>query len=188
LIDRYIKKSDDDALDRLENEIVALQREYFAARSDPLREVLALHNYGFVGDPVFDSLLRELIDRHGIAEYYLYPTPAGILMYNRDGKAMLMVVETEESMESHYEMACDNEAPDSLLNALRERRIIPYFRDGDGMYSRDLGNGWHRYIEPAQVCQGREKYYWALFKLAPGELEQPAVSFNDFLRSHQPAG
>jgi CheY-like chemotaxis protein len=188
LIDRYIKKSDDDALDRLETEIVALQREYFAARSDPLREMLALHNYGFVADPAFATLMRAVIDEHRIAEYYLYPTPAGILMYDRDGKAMLMVVETEESMESHYEMACDNEAPGSLLTALHERRIIPYFRDGDGMYSKDLGNGWHKYIEPAQMCQGREKYYWALFKLAPGELAQPATSFNDFLRSHQPAG
>ncbi len=185
LIDRYIKKSDDDVLDRLESEIVTLQREFFLDRSDPLREMLSLHNYGFVTDAAFCALLREVIASHAIVEYYLYPNPAGILLYDRDGRAMLLVVETEDGMESHFEMAGDNEAPPSLLLALRERRVIPYFRDGDGMYSRDFFNGWHKYIEPARLCKGKQNYYWALFTLAPGELAQPASSFSDFLRSQQ---
>jgi CheY-like chemotaxis protein len=186
LIDRYIKKSDDNALDRLEIEIQALQAEYFAARSDPLRELLTLHNYSFVGDPAFCALMRDILARYGIVEHYLFPSPAGVLLYDSEGKAQLMVVETEASMDSHYEMACDNDAPQSLLDALQERRVIPYFREGDGMYSEAFSSGWHRYIEPAQVCRGQQDYYWAVFALAPGELGQPAISFNQFLREHQP--
>jgi CheY-like chemotaxis protein len=186
LIDRYIKKGDDEALDRLETEIVALQREYFLERTHPLRDMLALHNYGFVTDPAFAALMLDLVDTHGIVEYYLFPAPAGVLMYDRDGRAMLLVVETEASMQSHFEIAADNDAPPSLLTALEERRIIPYFRDGDGMYSSDFFKGWHKYIEPAQLCKGKEPYYWALFQLDPGELAEPASSFNDFLREHQP--
>lgn len=187
LIDRYIKKSDDDALDRLESEIAALQHEYFAARSDPLRELLALHNYGFVGDPWFAVLVREVVARHGIVEHYLYPNPSGILLYDRAGKAFLMVVETDASMDAQFEVASDNDAPPSLLEALRERRVLPWFRDGDGMYSKDYGANWHKFIEPAQVCKGNQVYYWALFELAPGELAGPSTSFNEFLREHQPA-
>ena len=182
LIDRYIKKSDDDALDKLETEIVALQREYFAARSDPLRELLALHNYTFVADPAFVALVKGLLKEHAIVEHYVFSNPAGILMYDSDGQAQLMVVETEASMTSHYEVACDNEAPQSLLVALRERCIIPWFREGDGMYSADFANGWHKYIAPAQVCQGEQTYYWALFKVEPGELAEPASSFSQYLR------
>ncbi len=187
LIDRYIKKSDDDALDKLEAEIVALQREYFAARSDPLRELLALHNYSFVSDHAFTQLVKGILKEQRIVEHYVFSNPAGILMYDCDGQAQLMVVETEASMTSHYEVACDNEAPQSLLVALRERCIIPWFREGDGMYSADFAAGWHKYIAPAQVCKGAQKYYWALFKVAPGELAEPASSFSDYLREREPA-
>ena len=106
-------------------------------------------------------------------------------MYDSDGAAQLMVVETEASMTSHYEVACDNEAPQSLLVALRERCIIPWFREGDGMYSADFAAGWHKYIAPAQVCKGAQDYYWALFKVAPGELAEPASSYSQYLRERE---
>lgn len=187
LIDRYIKKSDADALDRLEAEIHTLQLDYFAARSEPLRELLALHSYSFVSDPAFSALVRELVREHGIVEHYLYPSPAGLLMYDTDGRALLMVVETEAGMNAHYEVACDNDAPQSLLDALSERRVIPWFRDGDGdgMYSSRHAEGWHRYIQPAQVCRGVQNYFWGLFRLEPEELAGEALSFNEFLRKYQ---
>lgn len=185
LIDRYIKKSDENALDRLESEIYALQREYFSARSEPLRDLLALHSYSFVADPAVVGLVRELVAEHGIVEHYLYPNPAGLLMYDTVGRAMLLVVETEAGMNAHYEIANDNAAPQSLLDALQERRVIPYFHDGDGMYTEAFADGWHKYIEPAQVCRGTQNYFWALFKLEPGTIANDTYSYNDFLRTHQ---
>lgn len=185
LIDRYIRKSDDDALDQLKAAIMALQREYFAARSTPLLHMLKLHNYGFMGDPVFAEQFNLLLSKHGIVEYYVFPGPAGILLYDSAGKAQLMVVETEASMHSHYEVACDNDAPPSLLTALRERLVIPYFREGDGMYAPQFANAWHRHTAPAQLCRGAQNYYWALFKLAPGELQEPARAFDDYLRERE---
>ncbi len=187
LIDRYIKKSDDDALDLLETEIVALQRAYFAELSHPLRELLQLHNYSFVSDPVFAELVKELVKEHGIVEHYVYSSPAGILMYDRHGKAQLMVVETEASMHSHVEVACDSDAPASFLTALRERLIIPCFRTGDGMYSSAFSQGWHKYTAPARLCRGAQNYYWAMFRLEPGELEEPARPFAAFLREREAA-
>lgn len=184
LIDRYIKKSDDNALDRLEFEISALQQEYFSARSEPLRDLLALHSYSFVSDPAVVALVRELVAQHGIVEHYLYPDPAGLLMYDTDGRAMLLAVETEAGMNAHYEIACDNAAPQSLLDALAERRVIPYFHGGDGMYTEAFSDAWHKYIEPAQVCRGQQTYYWALFTLGPGVIAQDTYSYNDFLRTH----
>ena len=187
LIDRYIKKSDDDALDKLETEIVALQHEYFAARSDPLRDILSLHNYSFVSDLTFAELVKRLLREMHIVEHYVFSGPSGILMYDSEGQAHLMVVETEASMNSHHEVACDSDAPASLLEALRERCIIPWFRQGDGMYSSSFSAGWHKYIAPAQVCRGKQDYYWALFRLEPGELQEPASSFSDFLREREAA-
>jgi CheY-like chemotaxis protein len=185
LIDRYIKKSDDNALDRLETEILALQKEFFAAQSDTLRDLLALHQYTFVCDPAISAKVSALREQHAIVEHYLFPNPAGILLYDGDGKARLMIVETDASMESHLEMARDNEAPPSLLAALRERCIIPFFHAGDGMYSRSFGESWHQYCQPAQVCRGRQMYYWALFDLPPNYMPEPMLSFSQFMRNQQ---
>ena len=55
------------------------------------------------------------------------------------------------------------------------------------MYSQAFANGWHKHIAPAQVCRGSQNYYWALFKLAPGELAEPSSSLADFLREREPA-
>ena len=187
LIDRYIKKSDDNALDKLEAEIVVLQKEFFMHKSDTLRDLIALHHYTFVGDPAFAALVRELSERHAIVEHYLFPSPAGILLYDRDGKARLLVVETNESMDSHHEIARDNDAPPSLLAALQERCIVPFFYDGDGMYSDAVGNGWHRYCQPAQVCRGHQTYYWALFEVPPAFMLDKVVPFAQFQSVQQEA-
>ncbi|HEY0488052.1 MAG TPA: response regulator [Telluria sp.] len=185
LIDRYIKKSDGNALDRLEFEINALQQEYFSARSEPLRDLLALHSYSFFSDPAVVALVRDLVAEHGIVEHYLYPDPAGLLMYDTDGRAMLLVVETEAGMNSHHEIASDHAAPQSLLDALAERRVIPWFHEGDGMYTEAFADGWHKFIEPAHVCQGQQTYFWALFTLEPGVIARDTYSYNDFLRTYQ---
>jgi CheY-like chemotaxis protein len=185
LIDRYIKKSDDDALDRLELDILALQRSYFEERSEPLRELLALHDYRFVSDPAIAALVRQLELEHGFVEHYLYSNPAGILFYDSEGKAQLLVLETAASMDSHYEVARDNEAPSSLLEALRGRCIVPYFRRGDGMYAQAYSQLWHRHVAPASLCRGAQDYYWALFALEPDELKHPTSGFSHFLRDRE---
>jgi hypothetical protein len=87
-------------------------------------------------------------------------------------------------MNAQYEIALDGGAPPSLLEALEQRRVVPNFSDGDGMYSPVRHKEWHRFTAPAQTCQGRELYYWALFALEPGFLEGPVESFSSFLRGH----
>lgn len=184
LIDRYVRKSDVHALDRLEAELTQLQEAYFLAQSEALRMLLALHDFSFVNDPAICGLVREIGARHKIVEHYLYKSPPGFLMVERDARPWLLAVETEHSMNAHFEIALDGGAPPSLLEALEQRRVVPNFSDGDGMYSPVRHKEWHRFTAPAQSCHGREPYYWAMFALDPGILEGPVESFADFLRKH----
>ena len=155
-----------------------MQAAYFDGQSDPLRDLLAAHNYGFMSDPAVAKLVRQLSAAHNIVEHYLHPSPAGIALHDRSGHVRLLVIETEGGMQAHYEVARDNDAPAALLSALQERRIVPCFAS-DGMYSEEFRGDWHRYCLPAQRCQGDQPYYWALF-------EQPnaGVSFYDFIQDH----
>jgi len=191
LIDRYIKKSDERALDQLETEIVALQADYFAGQSETLRELMVLHNSPFLRDPAITALVRELAPRMGFVEHYIFPNPSGILFLDRHGKAMLMIIETEKGFGSQYEIARDSDAPPSLLYALQERRVIPFFSDaeGDGMYASGMGDNWHRYCAAPQICDGLERYFWALFELPAHYFAAPVLSHAQFLRElHAPDG
>lgn len=184
-IDRYIRKSDDDALETLEAQILDLQRAFFAAKSEGLSGIFALHDYGFVLDPAIAALVKEISERFDIVEHYLFTSPTGFLLYDCEAKPRLLIIENGQSMNSHYEVAQDNGAPPSLLTALKEYRIIPNFSAGDGMYSAVFGEKWHKHCAPAQICYGREPYFWALFELAPDALPGAAMPFMQFLRARQ---
>lgn len=188
LIDRYIQKSDSNALDLLEIEIAALQRDYFADHSATLCKLLTLHDYRFLDDAALAALVERLSAQHGFVEHYLYPTPSGILFFDKRGRARLMMIETESGMEAQYEIARDSDAPASLLKALDERRVLPFFSDGDGMYSPAVGDNWHRYCMPAQICAGRERYYWALFDMPRHYLQGPVYSYVQFLHDERAPG
>jgi CheY-like chemotaxis protein len=188
LIDRYIKKSADDALDRLEREIAELQQAYFLDQSKTLRDMLVLHDFSFLQCAALTRVVRQLYIQYDFVEHYIFPNPSGILFLTRDGQARLMIVETERGLQAQYEVARDSNAPASLLTALQERRVLPFFPHlgGDGMYSDDIGQHWHRYCRVPEVCHGRESYFWALFELPPELPLTAVVPYRDFLRQQRP--
>jgi CheY-like chemotaxis protein len=180
LIDRYLKKSDTQALDRLELEIAALEREYFVEKSGALKDLLARHSFSFLSDDTFAKLVNDLTAQYGFVEQFLFPDPAGILFLGADGKPTLMVVETLVGLTSHLEAAQDYGAPASLQAALREEKVVPFFWNSGGMYT-EASVDWERYCLPARVCSGREDYYWALFDLPARFLNKPVYPYNKFL-------
>ena len=184
LIDRFIKKSDPNALDHLETEIHNLQTAFFISQSRTLKELLARHSYTFLSDPAIGALAEQLCSRYGFVEYYLFPNPTGILFFDANGKATLMVVETEASLISHFEIAQDVGGPPELLSALRELRIVPFFHEKGSRYSETI-HDWLSYCLPAQICSGRQNYYWALFDLPPHYLQGSVYSYAEFLRSQR---
>jgi CheY-like chemotaxis protein len=187
LIDRAIRKHTGDASGQLGRAIASLQQQYFSELSNALRAPLALHSFAFIGDPAVAQLVREISAEHAIVEHYLYAQPSGLLLYDADGRARLLVIETGAGMDAHHEVARDSGAPASLLEAIEARCIIPFFRHGDGMYADTVGERWYRYCEPARVCNGGQPYFWALFDLGAHELPQPAAPFSLFQAAHRGA-
>jgi CheY-like chemotaxis protein len=184
LIDRAIKKSDGNALDQLVCAMASLQQRYFDDRSAALCALATLPTFSFIGDPAVAKLVQGLITEHAIVEHYLYAQPGGLLLYDAAGRARLLVIETAEGMQSHHEVARDSGAPPSLLQAIETRCIIPFFRNGDGMYDDSVGERWYRHCAPAQVCLGAQPYFWALFDLEPHELPEPVAPFARFQAGH----
>lgn len=182
LIDCFIQKNDMGAFDRLDKEIIRLQREFFNAQTRTLKDLLTRHSYSFLSDPAMVTLVNQLCMRHRFVEHYLFPNPPGILFFDNQGAATLMVVETENGLTAHAEIAEDQGAPPELLAALRERKAVPFFSDTNGMYLKDIGDSWLSYCLPAQVCLGTKSYYWALFDLPSQYLQGSVYSYSEFSR------
>jgi CheY-like chemotaxis protein len=181
LIDRYLKKSDPNALDQLEVEIAALEREYFIERFGTVKDLLIRDSFSFLSDEVFAGLVDDLMKQHGFIEHFLFSNPPGVLFFDAAGKPTLMVVETKIGLVSHLEAAQDFNASDDLRTALKEERIVPFFWKSGGLYT-ELSEDWSQYCQPAQVCSGREEYYWALFDLPAKFLSRPVYPYNGFLQ------
>jgi CheY-like chemotaxis protein len=163
LIDHAICKSDPDALDQLAGAIAALRLAYFLELSDATIPPASLGEYSFLADPAVAELVRDVCAEHGVVEHYLHAAPCGLMLVDAAGRARLMAIESADGMRAHHEVARDSGAPPSLLEAIDARCIVPWFRNGDGMYDESVGERWYRFCEPARVCEGAQTYYWALF-------------------------
>ena len=183
LIDRFIKKSDPDAISRLEADIAMLQKEFFDGQTRTLKDLLSRHSYAFLTDPAMEFLVEQVCTRYRFVEYYLFPNPAGILFFDSQGNATLMVIATKNCLMTQLEIAQDQGAPPELLSALRELRLVSFFSDTGGVYQKEIGDDWLPYCLPPQIYRGREDYYWALFDLPRDYLPCPVFSYGEFLQS-----
>jgi CheY-like chemotaxis protein len=181
LIDQYIKKNDPIAISRLELAINSLKNVFFAEQTSTLKDLLTRHTYTFLADTAIAALVEQLYRAHGFVEHYLFPNPSGILFIDVNGKAKLMVIETNTSLMAHYEMAQLENAPDELLVALKTHQLIPFFSDSDGAYESSMHETWMNYCKPLQICNGSKNYYWAIFNFPQHYLNGDIYSYKEFL-------
>jgi len=181
LIDRYLKKQNPGVLDRLELEIEQLQQEYFIEKSDLFQDYLVKPSFSFLSDPVFARLARSLAQRHGFVEHFIFSEPMGLLFFDADGKPTLMVVETKAGFAAHLDIAQEYGAPAELKTALNEQKVVPFFWKSGGMFT-EKSNDWQQYCLPAQVCAGREEYFWALFDLPEKFFNRAVFPYKKYLR------
>jgi CheY-like chemotaxis protein len=184
LIDRYVRKQDADAPLQLERQIAQMQQAWFLDQERVAHDLLAMHEYSFLQCRRVAEVVRQLYLRHGFVEHYVFPQPNGILLIDGAGAPQLMVVETEAGMQAQYEIARDSGAPLSLLQALEQRQVLPFFNHAghDGMYDKAVGGNWQRYCQPPQVCQGDETYYWALFGMPNSYLREQPYTHAQYMR------
>jgi CheY-like chemotaxis protein len=180
LIDRFILKQDPDVIPVLNRAIVDLQLAYFENLGRTVMDALALGSHTFLRDPLFVEVFRQICTRLDIVEFYLTATPEGILMLDADGVPSLLVVQTEEDMLTHYEIAYDQAAPPALLGALKSNRMVPYFWQSGGEYGPDC-HDWQSCLYPATEIKGREWYYYAVVPNPGGFQLGTVIPYNAFL-------
>jgi CheY-like chemotaxis protein len=182
LIDRFIRKNDPRAMDKLQQAIVALQQRYFERAGQFVSEAMALGDVHFLRDPVFVPVLRDVLQQFPAVECYLHVNPTGLLLLDADGDGRFLLIQTDDDLRTHYEIASDLGAPIEVLTALRDGTALPWFGSRDGFYSDEPGAPPVRMI-PATTLRGEHWYHYALIDGVAGRFGlNRVVSYRRWLR------
>lgn len=167
IIDRFIIKHDVDAGGKFVTAVTQLQEEYFGEVTAPAARVLDAHGPSFLTDPTFTRFCRAILEREGIAEYYLSAEPPGLLMVRPDGRLRFLLVQDEAALRFHQEMAGDcGVAPRELIEQLGCRDRQPWFPTAHGYYDVSC-LAWQNHLYPADRV-GTGGWYCSVIEADPG--------------------
>ena len=137
IIDRFFLKDSEDVHSRVNQAIDELQYEFFAKVNNPLVQSLIVETYDFMRNERIADFVNGLVKAGKVTEYYLWSQPRGYLLSDINGKLSFLYVCSDADLESHYEEAEAEDAPDELLQILEAGTHVPWFNTEDGFYSED---------------------------------------------------
>ena len=166
IIDRFIVKDTPNFFNIINETISELQQAYFQHISRSILSTLPSSVSKCLHDPSFYELFQSLIQQHDIVEYYLLEASGSMLMLDKFAKPYWLIVKSGEDIETYYHIAVDNDAPEDICTALKNKHRIPFFyRESDYLTPT---NEWNKFLHPANQLVGVETFYYAL-------LEDPAA-------------
>lgn len=161
IIDRFIRKNDPHAIQRLAAAIRELQHRYFERAGAFVAETLALGDFGFLRDPAFRRAFASMTADFQPTESYVHCNPTGLLLLDAMGRGRFLLVQTDEDLRAHYEIAEELGAPQGVLAALRDGEAVPWFGSKDGYYTPTLVDP-EACLFPATAVKGDRWYYYSL--------------------------
>lgn len=161
MIDRFIRKQDPAAGEKLQEAIAELQQQYFSRVGAFVAETLALGDFSFLRAPAVLAAVRKLIEPFRPVECYVHVNPSGLLFLDADGTGRFVMVQSDDDLRTHYEIASDQGASRIVLAALLDESALPWFESRDGFYQRGMENTGIA-LYPATAVQADRMYYCAV--------------------------
>lgn len=150
LIHRFINKSDPEAIDKIRDALLDMQRAYFRGISETLRSSLMLGSPGFLADAEFGAFFADLRRRERFAEYYLVDDPHGFLLLRDTGELSRLVVHHETECAELAEKARRQGAPTELCDKIESGRSLPWFYETIESFMDAEPYEWYDYVHPAE--------------------------------------
>lgn len=171
LIDRFIIKSQPDAVGEVRRAVAELQLRYFSAISETLRATLMLNPPPFLADPAFTAMFAKLRAEQNFVEYYLVADPDGFLLLTDEGTLYRLIVLGDAAMDAQTGTARQASAPMEVIRALESRSALGYFFDSLEEFYDTQEYEWQDYLVPAQRLEGEQTWYWALIESPPVDID-----------------
>lgn len=159
IIDCFLQKGSETLADDIKEYLSTLSKEYFFDRSKPLLTHLEIDRKFPLSDPVFISFFKNWCIENNIQEYYLLDKQGDMQVIDIHGKKANFIIHTDKTLDEFYEIYQDNKDTSNLVEAVKERKSIPFF--GAGLEGWQFPPGeWPKHFYAPNVIEGREKYYW----------------------------
>jgi len=171
LIDKFILKSDPDAISYLNQSIVELQLEYFKAKTQSLLAAISAESGFSLRDASFIKMFKRICEQNSIVEFYLIESSGSFLMRDKEGRPTWLIVRTAKDLEMYYEVAREDKAPEKVLSQIKSCQAIPFFANSNDFYSV-TADSWEKYLYPAKTVRGNIDYnYFTISHLPHYPLE-----------------
>lgn len=165
IIDYYIRKDDPRLAERMEEVLNKAQENYFKLISTNVTKLIIGKDWrpSALQDPMYQHLIKDIIKKYDIVEYYILETAGSYLFMDASGRSYGLFIADDEAMNTMVREAFypANNVSAKVIEMLRKREKILCYYD---RYSITLPhiNFWEKYLYPANKLEGRTTYYWAL--------------------------
>jgi CheY-like chemotaxis protein len=176
-IDYYLRKSDENMLEQLENTIHQMQHAFFNELSSNIKSEAVDSGTPFFADPELARYFQSVCDSLDVREYYYLTGPSRFALLCGDGSKSLCVIYAEEDIQQQLKILSEEDAPVELYNSIASHEYIPLFSSEDGFYEPEsLGLGTNIY--PAEKIQGKTNYYCAVISEQEAKTDFNTLVFN----------
>jgi CheY-like chemotaxis protein len=167
LIDRYLTKTVG-MYPTLNTYIKELQQTYFIEQSHSLFNFVLPKNR-ITQEATFKKVFQTLIQKNNIVEYYLVNHQGAFLLSDAQGKMYYLDILSETDLNTYIDIAIGNEAPQHLIDSLRNHSAMPFFlNEAD---QQKPVKEWD--LQPAQVIERNSgRVYYHLTPLSEGQYTQ----------------
>lgn len=163
LIDKFVKK-DFGIADKLKAYIDELTQLYFHQKTLPLLSHIEVSKSSPLSDQRFVTFFNHWCVENKVEEFYLINKQGSFLLKHVSGELSYFIVMSEQDKIEFLNLSDElSEEAKPLLNALANGKLIPFFGAEKEFWDIDVKD-WDRYFYPANVIEGREKYYWTVVK------------------------
>lgn len=182
LIDAFVQKQSSDIITSINDNIAALQYDYFQNVSKLITKLLAMDNTTFINDTAFIEFFVCLCKEKKIVEYYLIDITGSFLMLDADAKPSFLTVKLYDDLELHYELAQNAKAEEAVLDDIRSGNKIPFALQTKDYYGYDASD-WKKNLYHAEELKGENTYYYAYITADIGynNEAQPIASYHQYL-------
>lgn len=162
IINRFINKSDPNFPIQLKQAVTILKEAYFRDFSAKLLPCIPDKNGMLLQNPTYINFVKNLQDQFNIVEYYLLDTLGSILFFDENGNPLWLIIKHETEINNYLNIAKDQDAKHTLIDALTNRKMIPFFFSNEDFQLTVFD--WDNHLYPAHVLAGVNEYYYALIK------------------------
>lgn len=160
IIDCYIEKGTNNTFADIHYYLKELIKKYFVELTRTFLKTVNQKNFEFLFDQIFIKLFLDILNRFKIKEFYLLNNNGSFLLKNDDSQ-FVFLVHSNESLDCFSASYKDEVEIQSLLDAVENRELMPFFGINSEMCMPPLYT-WSRFFYKVNKY---ETYYWNIIPL-----------------------